>query len=127
MTVRLVPVVLIAAGLLAAGCGSQQGSPLSVAKTKSAFASAGIPVGPDRYWLVTLQTNGKADHGRAPVAPIALLTRVLNGGSVPSTLSVTVFPTAADALRKGLHYLRKTNDTLFHPDTIRVSSRRPSL
>jgi hypothetical protein len=36
-------------------------------------------------------------------------------------------PDAADSLRKGLRFLRKTNDTLFHPDTIRDVHVRPPL
>jgi hypothetical protein len=85
MTARLVAVVLIAVGLLAAGCGSQQGSPLSVAKMKSAFASAGIPVGP---------YHGRS-FGRPPVPPVAFLARVWDG----SILFVSVFPSAASGLR----------------------------
>jgi len=38
----MVPVVLLAATFLVAGCGSQQASPLSVAKTEQVFAAAGI-------------------------------------------------------------------------------------
>jgi hypothetical protein len=36
-------------------------------------------------------------------------------------------PDAADTLVKGLRFLHKTNDTLFHPDTIRAAHRQPTL
>jgi hypothetical protein len=94
MTARVLPLVLLAAGLFAAGCGSQQGSPLSVAKTKRAFASAGIPLGRDRFTLVTLQSRGKRVDATPPVAELA---PVSNGD--PSLVTVTVFPTTADGLR----------------------------
>jgi hypothetical protein len=85
--------VLIAAGLFTAGCGSQQGSPLSVGKTKRAFASAGIPVGP--YRGLAVEETGKRAW-RHP--PVALLSPVSNGRSYPSFLIVSVFPTPADGL-----------------------------
>jgi hypothetical protein len=33
---------------------------------------------------------------------------------------------AAEPFRKGLDYLRRTNDSLFHPDTVRAGSRPPT-
>jgi len=89
---RIAAVVLLVAGFLAAGCGSQQASPVSVAKTEQVFAAAGIHLRPPSLRGNTLITPGVKE--RDP--PAAELT----GGS--GSVFVFVFRTVADAVHRSL-------------------------
>jgi hypothetical protein len=85
---RMLPVALLAAGLLVAGCGSQQASPLSVAKTKQAFSAAGI-----HLRLPRVREFGRS--GGHP--PVALLIWGSGYAQFPSV--VLVYRDVADAVR----------------------------
>ena len=92
---RMVPVVLLAAAILVAGCGSQQASPLSVAETAQVFAVAGIRLRPPSLRDNTLITPGVKE--RDPPA-----AELIGGSGSSSFVFVFVFRTVADAVHRSL-------------------------
>ncbi len=73
-----------------AGCGSQQATPLSIAKTEAAFSAAGIPLQADQADAFFVP------KGITPTQ-IARLPRALTWGEAESL--VLVYPTTADAVQ----------------------------
>jgi hypothetical protein len=93
----VVPAVLLVAAFLVAGCGSQQASPLSVAKTEQVFAAAGTHLrSPGQGYSSTATSVHLFGTDERGVSPVAWL---IGGSSGHPKAFVFVFQTIADAVR----------------------------